>query len=487
MANLNSFQFRQSEFNDLKDEQLHLNEVAQTPSPSTKPSSDLKKGRGLESHFPLPEFQDDSLDTVPHVVDATMFWSATGGGVKRYLQVKHDWLTQSAGWKHTIVAPGSRVEHANFQQIGTNDLNWVNCGGMPLPLSGGYRIPLRRNQAKNRIVAQSPDLIEVGDPYRLAWAALDAGQQLGVPTVAFCHSNLAAMAARVLGGVLGGVVGSGRSSEWASELAAKYLKRTYAGFDLVLAPSLHMVNVLREMGVAHVCRQPLGVNSQTFHPRMRDPEWRRELGLPDSARLLLYVGRFAPEKNLSVLADAVAKLGPEYWLIALGAGPTPPLGAQVKVLNYQSSENDVARAMASADAFVHAGDQETFGLSVLEAMASGTPVIVRNKAGLGELISRGNGNAVDTDNPNDWAEVITAVFTESDATRHFRLASARRIAEDYDWRRVMPRLQAHYRGLIGAASNVYSKSQEENYRMECNDLVLDKSRWNNSITMQNNS
>ena len=50
-------------------------------------------------------FPTDSASHLPHLVDATMFWSAHGGGVRRYLLAKHAWLTRYAGWQHTIAAP----------------------------------------------------------------------------------------------------------------------------------------------------------------------------------------------------------------------------------------------------------------------------------------------------------------------------------------------------------------------------------------------
>jgi alpha-1,6-mannosyltransferase len=361
-----------------------------------------------------------------HLVDSTMFWSATGGGVRRYLLAKHAWLERHAGWRHTIVAPG--VDGAGY----------ADCGGWPLPLSGGYRLPLRRELAASVIERQAPDLIEVGDPYRLAWAALDAGTRLDVPVVAFCHSNLAALAARVVGG-------QGVPAHWARRAAGAYLCRTYRRFDLVLAPSFAMVNELHELGVASAVRQPLGVDTALFHPCRHDAGLRQELGLAPDQRLLLYAGRFAPEKNLPVLAEAVRRLGPRHVLLAVGAGPAPPVGEQVIVLPHLSRDRQLARIFASVDGFVHAGDQETFGLAALEAMASGTPVVARAAAGLADLVADGAGIGVDSDRPDDWAAAITEIFTSQ---REKLIVAGRRRAEEYDWNRVMPLLFRRYQRLL---------------------------------------
>lgn len=361
-----------------------------------------------------------------HLVDATMFWSATGGGVRRYLLIKQAWLKRQGGWHHTIVAPGASGN-------GT-----AECPGFPLPLSGGYRLPIRRELGAAIIERLAPDIIEAGDPYRLAWSALDAAQRLGVPAVAFCHTNLAAMAARLAGS-------QGARARLAHRLAGAYLRRTYRHFDLVLAPSESMVAELENLGIGRVECQPLGVDSALFHPSRRDSSWRASLGLPADARLLLYAGRFAPEKNLPVLVEAVERLGPPYVLLAIGQGPTPPQGRQVRVLPHEPRDTELARIYSSVDGFVHAGDQETFGLAALEAMACGTPLVVRAAAGLKELVAGNAGIAVDSAAPAVWAEAIAELFTGGCKTR-IDLARAR--AESLDWQCVLPALLGRYKRLL---------------------------------------
>ena len=92
-----------------------------------------------------------------HVVDATMFWSATGGGVRRYLLTKHEWLSRRAGWRHTIAVPGENAAPGR-----------AVLPSLPWPGSGGYRLPLRRGAIARVLRELRPDLIEAGDPYRVA-------------------------------------------------------------------------------------------------------------------------------------------------------------------------------------------------------------------------------------------------------------------------------------------------------------------------------
>jgi alpha-1,6-mannosyltransferase len=359
-----------------------------------------------------------------HVVDATMFWSATGGGVRRYLLAKHAWITRHTGWRHTIAAPVADLP-------GIAPLPAVR-----LPASGGYRLPLRRAALAASLEALSPHVIESGDPYRLAWATLDTADRLGIPAVAFCHSNLELLAAQFAGPAFGRA---------AAALARRYARRLYRRFDLVFAPSEAMKGRLLDWGVEQVVCQPLGVDTQTFHPARASQLWRDRLGLPSNTRLLVYAGRFAPEKHLDVLAEAVRRLGPPHVLLAIGAGPAPPSGERVVVQPFIGEPMHLARALASADAFVHAGDQETFGLSVLEAMACGTPVVARAAEGLAELVDDSVGAAVRDGRPDSFAQAIASLLRHDRAGASTR---ARERAESYDWNQMLPLQLMHYRHLL---------------------------------------
>jgi len=362
-----------------------------------------------------------------HIVDATMFWSATGGGVRRYLLTKHDWLARRAGWRHTIAVPGSDGTVAGRAHLPS----------LPLPGSGGYRLPLRRGAIARVLRELRPDLIEAGDPYRVAWGALDAARALAIPAVANCHTNLEAMA-RLAAGV--------RLGRFAAQAARRYARHVYRGFDLVLAPSRSMRSHLLDWGVERVALQPLGVDTVAFHPeRAAATRWRDELGLAADARVLVYAGRFAPEKHLDVLADAVARLGPPHVLLAIGAGPMPPAGERVRVVPFVADVAALAAILAGAEAFVHAGDQETFGLSALEAMACGTPIVVRRAEGLAELADGASGLAVEQSTGAAFAEAIAALLA-GDRPAQRRAARAR--AEANDWEQVLPALLGHYRRLL---------------------------------------
>jgi len=299
-----------------------------------------------------------------HLLDTTMFFCQRGGGVKKYLLAKHAWLGKfAAPVRHTLLVPGPLP---GFSDVRT-------CGGPSIPLAGGYRFPLSVPRWRDALVALAPDLIEAGDPYVVGFAARAAAKRLRMPVVAFCHSDLPRMLKQRVG-------------SWIGPVARAYLRNLYAGYDLVLAPSATVRDKLESWGVHNTAQQPLGVDIDVFTPKHRDPNFRRSIGVAEETRLLVYAGRFAREKNLHVLTGAVDKLGDPYHLLMVGADRLARPSPRVTQLPYEGDAGKLARVLASCDALVHAGDQETFGLIVIEGMACGLPVVTSTKSGAAELL-----------------------------------------------------------------------------------------------------
>lgn len=123
-----------------------------------------------------------------------MWWGPTSSA-QRALTSKRARLTQ-LGWRHTVLAPGA-------QGPGAQGPGGIDCGGVRWPIADETRWVLRRRPVQRLIEQAQPDIVESADPFVPAWAVLAATQRLGVPAVAFCHSDLPAMAAQLVGGRLG--------------------------------------------------------------------------------------------------------------------------------------------------------------------------------------------------------------------------------------------------------------------------------------------
>lgn len=360
-----------------------------------------------------------------HLIDVTMFYANESGGVKRYLLAKQDWLKRRSALRHSLLVPG-----VSDGELGPGI---YTCASPLIPFTGGYRWPLRRRAWAERLQALGPDIIEAGDPYVLAWTALDVGQRLGVPVVGFYHSDLARFA-------------SARLGRWCENGAARYVQRLYRRFDLVLAPSRMMADKLRALGVRRVEQQALGVDTEIFHPRRRNPALRTELGLSPDTRLLIYAGRLAKEKNLPVLMAAMRRLGSRYHLLVVGGGTRPPAQSNVTFCSYVGNAEDLARLLASCDALVHAGDQETFGLVVLEAMACGLPVVGVVGGAVPELIDPSIGFLARPQDAGSLADAVSALY-ETDLEAKGRSARAR-VERQYSWDSVFERQLTLYERLL---------------------------------------
>ena len=365
-----------------------------------------------------------------HLVDITMFYAAEGGGVSTYLNAKAHWLARRSRVRHTIMSP-------NVETCGAAVPALVRIPAAGLPGFHGYRMPLSVAGPARLLASAHPDLVEAGDAGHCAWAALRMRKRYGIPAVAFYHSDLPRLVQPRLG-------------RWAARGTCKYLASLYRQFDLVLAPSRLMVQQLEAIGVRAV-HQPLGIDSGVFRPQ-RDGEWlraalRARLGLAPETRLLVYAGRFTPEKKLDLLVDAMRKLGARYHLMLVGAGSDAPAPApNVTHIPYTRDQRQLARLLAGCDALVHPGDCETFGLIVLEAMACGLPVVATNGGGVAELVDAETGLLAEPNNVDSLANAIEAIY-QRDMAR-MGMAARRKAVEGYDWNEILPQVLGRYDGLI---------------------------------------
>lgn len=362
-----------------------------------------------------------------HLLDMTLFYAPQSGGVKRYLTAKHAWLQAHTQVQHTLLVPGA--SNCPRQASGV-----VGVRSPLLPFAQGHRLPVNLRKWLRAVRELKPDLIEAEDPYQLSWLALRAGAELGVPVVGFYHSDLPRLLAA-------------RFGVTAERYAQAYVRRIYSRFDSVLAPSRLLIEKLHGLGVDKVHHQPLGVDTTLFRPDHRDNTLRWRLNLPEHTRLLVYAGRFSREKKLPVLLKALALLGRPYHLLLVGGGHSLPAQSNVTVWPYRADTQELAKLMASCDALVHPGDQETFGLVVLEALACGLPVIGMAAGGVAELVDAEVGLLVPPRNPPALAEAISALY-EADMCQ-LGLNARRKAENHYNWNVIMPQLLGQYAALLG--------------------------------------
>ncbi|WP_416195035.1 glycosyltransferase family 4 protein [Pseudomonas sp. MH10] len=365
-----------------------------------------------------------------HIADMTMFYAPASGGVRTYLDAKHRRLGRYPGVRHSLLIPGASLSHKD---------GIFKVPAPAVPFGNGYRFPLRLAPWRNVLHDLQPDLIEVGDPYLTAWAALDARRQLDVPVIGFYHSDLPLLV-------------SNRIGSWIGTNVEAYVSKLYSNFDRVLAPSSAMANKLIGLGVQNVHVQQLGVDLATFTPTLRDPSVKAQLGLAEDSRLLIFAGRGSREKNVPVLLDCMKRLGPEYHLLLVGSHMPAVVPENVSVIDHFCPASEVARLLASSDALLHAGDQETFGLVILEAMASGIPVVAVAAGAFTEIVPETCGVLCQPNNGAAMASAVQELFNRDSTLIGIQ---ARKFVEQYfAWDTVVAGLLQHYQAVLGTRSPV---------------------------------
>jgi len=362
-----------------------------------------------------------------HLVDTTLFYSPTSGGVRRYLNAKHAWLNTYTSWEHTILVPGAR-NHIQRGEVST-------LRGFVVPGTFNYRLPLNPLRWIDRLEALEPSLIEAGDAFHPAWCAAWVARRRGIPVAAFYHSNLPQIIGR-------------RTGDLSERVLGRYIRSVYERFDVVLAPSRLMCSYLKSLGVAQAVHQPLGVDATVFCPEQRGATLRKALGLPAESRVLLYAGRFAAEKNLPVLLAAFARLGAPYQLVMIGGRRFARPTANVTILPYRRQSAHLAAWLASADALVHAGTKETFGLIILEAMACGRPVVAARAGAIPEFVDGEVGVLAEPDSVSSLADAVVALY-ERDLEEMGRVARAR-VLRRFTWNQAFNNQIGIYASLFGA-------------------------------------
>jgi alpha-1,6-mannosyltransferase len=307
--------------------------------------------------------------------DLTQSWSDVGGGVRTYLLHKRRHILESTPHSHLAIIPGAQDSVREEDRAIT-----VTIASPHVPASPHYRLLLRSGAVRRTLERFRPDLIECQDAYNLPWAALAhrrrypdaaliAAYMTDFPTV-YVERPLSRFLTKPVAGLLG-------------RICYAYCGALYRRFDSVFALSENGgAAKLRGLGIDPVEVVPLGVEVGEFGPACRDPRLRAKLGLADGQPLLIYVGRLDGEKKPDVVVDAFRKLPRELGakLALLGEGPLRPeieaLGDDRIVMpGYVRNRSDLARWLASADIYVSAMADETFGISIIEAQASGLPVV----------------------------------------------------------------------------------------------------------------
>jgi alpha-1,6-mannosyltransferase len=365
--------------------------------------------------------------------DITMFWSDTGGGVRRYLERKSAWLSSSCpDMSHLLVTPGSRLERSMH-----GGSEHVRVPSPSLPFAPGYRVPLSTGPTRSVLRSWMPDIVESGCPFALRRAAGAWAREAGRPVFDYYHAYFPVSYTEAVFGRRTSLLR--RALERAGW---RYLRSAYADSARVFVASPAIRDVLALQGVTNTELAPLGVDTDVFRPSAG-----RE-GVPT----VLFVGRLTREKGLETVLEAfrIMRERMPCRLVVAGDGilrrRIERLAAVDPSVAYAGFTRPGALAglYSSASLLLSGAPAETLGLTFLEALSCDTPVVGLSGSGLMDSFPPEVATAVSRATPEALAGAALGMLEAPPAP-----GLCRALALEYSWPVRLARIVGREHELAG--------------------------------------
>jgi glycosyltransferase involved in cell wall biosynthesis len=308
--------------------------------------------------------------------------------------------------------------------------------GVPFPPYPRIRLSPAHPGVGRALRRFGPDLIHTVNPFILGPGGVYYARRLKIPLVASYHTNVATYTRYYRLGFLFG------ATRW-------YTRQLHNRATINLCTSETTMDYLLAEGVKRVRIWPQGVDAGRFHPDKASERWRERLsdGHP-SDRLLLYVGRLAPEKGIERLKVVLREV-PGTRLAIVGDGPTRTnleleFSGTPTVFTGLLHGEDLAAAYASADAFLFPSTTETLGMAMLEALASGLPVVAACSGASQEVVSEGENGLFYEANSSQALVAAVRRLLSDDSLREALGRGARAAAGERDWEASTCVLRGYY-------------------------------------------
>ncbi len=399
---------------------------------------------GQDSRMPLAW-----LDRPPRVLFCTDTYAPQMNGVSVVTAMSVRGLAER-GWRCEVIAPRYPRSMARGGLCPSGfERRVTSIPSVPLP---GYR-DIRVAAPAYRAVADAidrfrPDIVHCQTEFMIGRLAQVAAHRRGIETVSSYHTDFARYA-------------EAYGAPFLRRTVSSYLARFHRRSRRVFTPSRSAAAELLRLGVRRVTEWGRGVDTDCFTPTRRSAEARERLGF-GSRFTFLYVGRFAAEKNVELVLEAYRRASATVpqgvmRLVLAGTGPREPslraaAGEGVTFLAHLDRERDLPELYANADAFAFASTTETLGLVVLEAMASGLPVIAVPAGGVREhLIDGVNGIAYPAGDAAALAAVMRHLASEPGYAPELG-RRAREQAEHLAWAAELDRLDVAYRAMLAGST-----------------------------------
>jgi glycosyltransferase involved in cell wall biosynthesis len=356
---------------------------------------------------------------------------------------------QALGHEVVVVAPEYRspahVEEAGIFRVPARDI--------PLdPEDRLMRVGALR-EFPRRLGSAVFDLVHIQTPFIAHYAGLRIARELGVPCVATYHTFFEEYLYHYVPFAPRGLMRA---------FAREISRRQGNQVDALVVPSRAMLTALTDYGVRSPmtvlptgirCKELAGGDGAAF---------RQRHGIPAGRPLLVHIGRVAFEKNIEFLLrmlPAVRLRHPDVLLVIAGEGPALPrlkkivnerhLEASVMFVGYLERATTLLDCFRAADVFVFASRTETQGLVLLEAMATGAPVVSIAEMGAIDILEAGRGAVVASHDEDAFAGAVCRLL-DSPALRRQLSEEGVRYAAEWDASLKARQLEDFYTGVMDA-------------------------------------
>ncbi|MDN3428375.1 glycosyltransferase family 1 protein [Microbacterium sp. APC 3898] len=307
-------------------------------------------------------------------------------------------LTACIRWLHRdghevqIVAP----------DLGVREFDGAFIKGVPafaFPFYRSKKFAFPNPVVKKYMAAFNPDIVHVVNPAVVGYSGVTYAKELDIPLIASYHTHIPQYMSYYKLGKL----------DW---LMWWFMKKMHNQADLNLCTSHTVLEELNKKGFERMQVWKRGVDTQQFHPKHSSTAMRSRLsgGQPDKI-LLLYVGRLAAEKEIEKIRDVLTASN-QFCLALVGDGPhrkqlEKHFAGTPTVFTGFIHGQELASAFASSDAFIFPSTTETLGLVIMEAMASGLPVVAAESGPTKEQVThQRNGLLYNSKDPDSFKETI---------------------------------------------------------------------------------
>jgi len=316
------------------------------------------------------------------IVQVANLVHSTSGGISRTMTELRNEYT-ALGHQVVVITPGSNFSDS----IDDSGVRHIQLEAPQVPGWGGYRLIWRRQALKDLLLRIVPDIIEIHDKTTLWWLGVFA-QKIGATGFVFSHESLSQLLKSHL-----------KISWIAHRLADNQHRRLIRNTQNFICASTFAANELERLDIAPI-RISLGVDHTQFGSEQVINEHADQFH--GRAHTVTFVGRLSPEKNPLLAVSAMREICQtrhDIQLVVIGDGPLKEelmdhaRDLPITFLGHLTDREYIASILRNSFCTLNLGDRETFSLSTLESLASGTPAIVASSGASREILSAGCGVA----------------------------------------------------------------------------------------------